>query len=555
MMRRFDRLLKSPLHPTAIGLYPILALAAENSGEIQPGDTFRLLASTAILLLVLSWLITRYTRQPERWLLVLSFCVIAFNSYGHLYNLTRGMAAGSFLIGRHRFLLVAVGILSALWLVAIFKKHVDTTTITQGFNAASLLLLALPVISLLHYEFVIRNIQSPSMIQENLELNVAVDTALPDIYYIVLDSYAREDIMRELYGFDNQAFTNELRKLGFYVADQSNANHSSTAFSLTSSLNFEYIQSLDLDVPPGSYPYSLMEPIRNNRVMVMLKSIGYKTVATASGTLPTSMTTADIFLTPEQDDVQSNFLSYLNRINPFEEMYIYTTLLRAPLDLIQKHAREAVVQWIEDARGGARQRSLVLSAFDQLEQMPSLNGPKFVFVHILSPHRPYLFTSSGEPVHQSEAYSLQDTSRSESPVDEFNLYREQLLFINTKVLSALESIIEQSEVKPVIILQADHGPEFGFNWHSPDQLNLHTKFPILNAYYLPERCQDLVYASITPVNSFRVVFNCLFDTDYQILADHSYFSNHHSDGEYEFIPIESLLMPLDTAEERSSSTQ
>ena len=46
---------------------------------------------------------------------------------------------------------------------------------------------------------------------------------------------------------------------------------------------------------------------------------------------------------------------------------------------------------------------------------------------------------------------------------------------------------------------------------------------ILNAYYLPGYDGDL-YATISPVNSFRLVFNSYFGGEYDMLEDVSYYS-------------------------------
>jgi hypothetical protein len=47
----------------------------------------------------------------------------------------------------------------------------------------------------------------------------------------------------------------------------------------------------------------------------------------------------------------------------------------------------------------------------------------------------------------------------------------------------------------------------------------------LNAYYLPGEKKDLLYDGISPVNSFRVIFNEYFNENYELLPDISYFSS------------------------------
>lgn len=56
---------------------------------------------------------------------------------------------------------------------------------------------------------------------------------------------------------------------------------------------------------------------------------------------------------------------------------------------------------------------------------------------------------------------------------------------------------------------------------------------ILNAYYLPEG--EGLYPSISPVNSFRLVFNTYFQADYSLLDDRSYFSSYNTPYDFQEI--------------------
>jgi hypothetical protein len=47
----------------------------------------------------------------------------------------------------------------------------------------------------------------------------------PDIYYVILDGYARADILDELYGYDNSRFLDYLERHGFFVAETSHSNY------------------------------------------------------------------------------------------------------------------------------------------------------------------------------------------------------------------------------------------------------------------------------------------------------------------------------------------
>jgi hypothetical protein len=58
---------------------------------------------------------------------------------------------------------------------------------------------------------------------------------------------------------------------------------------------------------------------------------------------------------------------------------------------------------------------------------------------------------------------------------------------------------------------------------------------ILNAYYLPDFDHEQLYDEITPVNTFRVVFNQYFGTEYGLLRDQGYFSTMRRP--YKFINV------------------
>ena len=58
------------------------------------------------------------------------------------------------------------------------------------------------------------------------------------------------------------------------------------------------------------------------------------------------------------------------------------------------------------------------------------------------------------------------------------------------------------------------------------------RMSILNAYYVNDQAKKDLYATITPVNTFRVVFNNYFGTTYPLLEDKSY----HTSNMNNFVP-------------------
>ena len=60
---------------------------------------------------------------------------------------------------------------------------------------------------------------------------------------------------------------------------------------------------------------------------------------------------------------------------------------------------------------------------------------------------------------------------------------------------------------------------------------------ILNAYHLPEGGNQGLYENITPVNSFRIIFNNYFGGSFALLEDQSFFSDHAAIYDFVEVPI------------------
>jgi hypothetical protein len=114
------------------------------------------------------------------------------------------------------------------------------------------------------------------------------------------------------------------------------------------------------------------------------------------------------------------------------------------------------------------------------------------------------------------------------------------------VESCIYRLIAKSDVPPIIILQSDEGPypNFAggtFHWTESDgsDLDLRIKTGILNAYYFPGIDKSVFYSSITPVNSFRLVFNLYFGTNLELLPDKYYY--FYAGQPYRFVDVTERL--------------
>ena len=104
----------------------------------------------------------------------------------------------------------------------------------------------------------------------------------------------------------------------------------------------------------------------------------------------------------------------------------------------------------------------------------------------------------------------------ENDVQDESGYVKEVTFLNDRLAIIIETIIMNSKRPPIIILQGDHG--------TAESVGDISRVYILTAFYFPNGGGDLLYPSISPVNSFRLIFDYYFGTDLGLLEDMSH--NH-----------------------------
>ena len=171
---------------------------------------------------------------------------------------------------------------------------------------------------------------------------------------------------------------------------------------------------------------------------------------------------------------------------------------------------------------------------ENLPEIADLPSPKFVFAHIYFAHDPFVFGPNGERVYREWAYTWRQVP-GESRDESIKAYTMQVTYLNRKLDAALERLLEKSDKTPIILIQGDHGPSSRTNLASLAETDIHERYGILNAYLLPGGGEKRLYDSISPVNSFRVVFNHYFGTTYPLLDDKSYYNAFLHP--YNYIPI------------------
>jgi len=330
----------------------------------------------------------------------------------------------------------------------------------------------------------------------------------PDIYYIVLDGYGREDVLRERFGTENAEFLDPLTEMGFYIADEGRSNYSQTVLSMSSSLNLQYLDEQIGMWGDGSGDRNPpTEMIHHSLARAFLEARGYRMVNIFSGFYSTEI--------PDADERRGQDRPY--GMNYYEQNLV----LYSPLqEFLPKD------QYGYPLLGYDAHRQRLVQGLESLAQLAAESGPKFVFAHILAGHPPFVLREDGSSVEENRPFKLVDGDRSYDLREEYvSGYVAQIGYVNRRLLEIIPMILRKGNRPAVIILQGDHGPGSAIDFFGTEGSCLWERTSILNAYYLPEEYRAGLYPSITPVNTFRLIFRNVFGADFPPLKDMSFYSS------------------------------
>jgi len=510
---------KAPLFPFLFALYPVVHLVSVNFSQIEPLAGLRTIIIMFIICLIPFLFFFAFTHSLQHsalytFILLLFFFLIFFILYAPVYRALREIPGFGHAIGRHRYLILftIVLMLTIATLLLVFGKKISTgkmNDITLIANLTITFLFLLPIFSIFYTSVknrITANISINALPQVD-SLQVPSPDTLPDIYFIVLDMNTNENVLRKLLDYDDSIFSKALEERGFYVSPCSQSNYDQTNRSLASILNMDYLQSIET----ASDPQALVTLIQHSKVQRMLESIGYTTYAFETDYGATELKYLDNYLRGSDEIV--NLLTYPG-VTSFESLILNISageLLYENRDGLSKTLRVMI-----DAPF-VKAREVILFTLENLPKVAKNQQPKFVFAHLLSPHDPFVFNRDGDPAYRRTPYT--STNDPEFGVgygwDTYKKgYVDEVVYLHKRIIGVVDEILAQSEQPPVIIIQGDHG--------IPRLKSENAKFQILNAYFLPGVTDHGLYPTISPVNSFRIVFNNYFNSDYELLPDKSY---------------------------------
>ncbi len=329
--------------------------------------------------------------------------------------------------------------------------------------------------------------------------------ARPNIYFIVLDGYAREDVMRELYGYDNRPFLRALEAAGFQVAHHARTNYCQTVLSLGSCLNLGYLDSLCRAMGPMATDRTpLAQAIDRNETTRFLRSRGYRIVAFASGYDGTAMQSADVYRRG------------LAGVSEFQSTLLQST----PLIFLGRAVG------LFDETPAHRQARHVLYTLEHLPEAGRSPTPVFVFAHIIAPHPPFMFCADGSIREDADSTGFEDGQTvCGSPRRYVREYRAQAEFISQRMPQVIKEILARAPRPTAIILLSDHGPGSTLDFNHMHTMLLKERFGNLLALRLPGQPSVHLPDDASTVNMCRLVLHACFGANLPPLPSASYASN------------------------------
>ena len=505
-----------PFYLWLLGFYPILHLYAENLGLVFDGEVVTvlilMLAATSIAFPAANLLL----KDRHKTAFILGLCSVFFSLSGHVYELAFATIP---LDSWTEIVFIALG--ATFYLLHKRGSAASYERITAPANLLALALLIWPVAAIgsdlltrSEIDLGVSSISSSNSL-ENTVAKIKDSPARPDIYYIIPDGYPSDGWLSEAMAYDNSDFTRALESRGFVVVDHAQSNYGLTLVSMASILNMRFYGNnkspfTDLDF--------LRLAIADNEVARQLQKRGYTFVQYLSGyNIPSPLADINRDFTPE-GPIDVNVVADLSGAvmknhrgakrksadighffkQSFLALYLDTTILR-----IRASEIEAIFSQDKYKAYGKFAPERFLDTVNEIESIAAMPEATFTIVHLMKPHGPTSFDENGNTIDGSF-----DPSHEE--------YFADFRFTNSKFLQMIDTIIRESENQPVIVFQADHGSKYGRTHTDGGRL---THFNVYAAYYLPKSYSISIPTPYTLINTFPLIFNEIFETDYPMQSN------------------------------------
>ena len=376
-LAHFFRRINPLLHPVLFAIFPLLSLFEQNQSELPLGVLWSPLAISIAGGAALFGVFLLIFRQAPKAGALASLVVFAFFYYGVFHD----HASGWGLI--KDWLVPLWAALFGIGAIALITTKRDLRNLTVIVTVGAVILVSGPVAKIVLYQLdhpAIRVTDArlwPDVLPKPV---LAAGAPKPDIYVIIPDDYARTDILKQYFHYDNTPFIQQLRKWGFIIPGRLSP-YSDSESNIAAALNMGYLDGLPRILGKSSQDVRPVKTlIEDNRASRLLEGLGYRYV--------------------HLDSDEVTFAAGNPHISPVATPDSFTSLW----------LRDSVLRLIggdvgfNEAAANERFRNSINSAFSRLGSATQEGSPKFVLFHTLAPHDPYVFGAKGSlsPSHRTQ---------------------------------------------------------------------------------------------------------------------------------------------------------
>ena len=505
-------------HPFLVAVFPILIIYSQNIGRVDFEDLVLPITIMLIFSAGLYYILKIILKNPFKAALIVTIILIFLFSYGHIYYLLNDVSIDGFDVGRNIYLIPAFGLMLGISIFFAVKAKKIFDNATSILNVVSIVFVIIALSNVIMVAAEITSCDQCSNQElfyetkdfsnyfEPHKFSILENQVRPNVYYLILDEYARNDALLEYHNFSNDKFTGFLENKGFHVAKNSFANYPMSIQSIPATMNMNYINFLADEIGTEVRNY---KPLNEKNY----------------GLYPNNMVIKN-FVEMNYNIITFNTFSlHLNEIPLSDEIFCHRDKFLLDNRLVDVLARTSIFGYYIERWAEAESRQVTLCAFENFASSGKVfDKPVFVWAHIMLPHPPWIFGPNGEEITPGKPLLITDNPDFRDSGWEPKLqYIQQVQFANKKTIEVVENILEHDK-NSIIIIQGDHGTAWGGIKPDPTNEAVEQRLRNFDAIYFPDEEKRIQLSdNRTLVNTFRTVFNSYFGSDYEILDNRMYW--------------------------------
>lgn len=308
----------------------------------------------------------------------------------------------------------------------------------------------------------------------------------PDIFYIVFDGYPNLDVAQELYGYDSEKIRLTFQSNNISINDLSTSPYGRTTYTFASIFDGKYL----FNPPEVSFEdrKKILENYKSGNTFTenVLRKNGYNIFKYGNKTFCSN---SDVCINDLVKNINTN------------NSVVYDLIMETPLKVIIEKG------WInindifqlscstscEFNRSKDEKFKILLDVVND-----NTKRPKFVFLHLMNTHEPYVFDKNCEYSQNPSFQSAKDNKQG---------FFSTLNCANNEINFLLNTINLKNTI---LIIQSDHGPNFDKQVSSNNNLTknqLMSRYYTLSASNFSDFCKE--EEKLSSVNTFRIIIECL----------------------------------------------